>query len=64
MIPPVSEKCVGNIIWFSSLIADKKEMEMQDLVCKIKEGLSRFVMFIRKNLDGKRRTVFHSFQIV
>ncbi|AES99803.1 putative vinorine synthase [Medicago truncatula] len=40
MVPPLSEHCVGNIFWFSSMLANKKEMELEDLVCQIKEGLS------------------------
>ena len=40
MDPPLSEKCVGNIFWFSSMMINKKEMELEELVCKIKEGLS------------------------
>jgi len=40
MVPPLSEHCVGNIIWFSYMLANKKEMELDELVCKIKEGLS------------------------
>jgi len=42
MVPPLSEKCVGNILWFSSMMTNKKEMELEELVCKIKEGLSEF----------------------
>jgi len=40
--PPLSEKCVGNIIWFSSMLANEKEMGLYAFVCKIKEGLSEF----------------------
>ena len=40
MVPPMSEKSVGNILWFSSMLANKKEMELEDLVRQIKEGLS------------------------
>jgi hypothetical protein len=40
MVPPLPEKSVGNILWFSSMMTNKKEMELEDLVCKIKEGLS------------------------
>ncbi|CAJ2655676.1 stemmadenine O-acetyltransferase-like [Trifolium pratense] len=42
MVPPLSEKCVGNIIWPMSIVFDKKEMELEDLVCKIEEGLYEF----------------------
>ncbi|WJX47043.1 shikimate O-hydroxycinnamoyltransferase [Trifolium repens] len=31
MVPPLSEKCVGNIVWFLSMFADKEEMELEDL---------------------------------
>lgn len=53
MIPPLSEKCVGNIVWFLSMLADKEEMELKDLVCKIKEGLCQFSDIYPKLFGGK-----------
>jgi len=54
MVPPLSEKCVGNIVWFSSMVADKKEMELHELVFKIKEGLSQFGEFIPETFGAKK----------
>jgi len=54
MVPPLSEKCVGNIFWFSSMFADKKEMELKELVCKIKEGLSECCDVYPKIFGGKK----------
>ncbi|CAL5194926.1 unnamed protein product [Lathyrus oleraceus] len=72
MIPPLSENCVGNIVWMSSMFADKEEMELKDVVYKIKEGLSEFCdvypklfggnnfsllsEFLNKNIDLKSKT--------
>ncbi|KAL5060759.1 hypothetical protein RYX36_032363 [Vicia faba] len=35
MIPPLSEKCVGNIVWMSTMFADKEEMELKDVLRSI-----------------------------
>lgn len=48
MFPPLSEKCLGNM----SVIADKEEMDLKDLVCKIKQGLSEFCDFYPKIFGG------------
>ncbi|KAK2430346.1 stemmadenine O-acetyltransferase [Trifolium repens] len=53
MNPPLSEKCVGNIIWFLSIFADKNEIELKDLVCKIKQGLSEFSDVVPKIFGEK-----------
>jgi len=53
MVPPLSEKCVGNIIWFLSMLPNKKEMELDELVCKIKEELSEFCDVYPKILRDK-----------
>jgi len=50
----MSEKCVGNIFWFSYMFADKKEMELHELVFKIKEGLSEFCDVYPKIFGGKK----------
>jgi shikimate O-hydroxycinnamoyltransferase len=55
MVPPLSERCVGNIIWFSATHIDKKEMELPDLVCKIKQGLSEFCDVYPKEFAGKEK---------
>jgi shikimate O-hydroxycinnamoyltransferase len=55
MVPPLSERCVGNIIWFSSTHIDKKEMELPDLVCKIKQGLSEFCDVYPQEFAGKEK---------
>ncbi|XP_004511244.1 epi-neemfruitin B synthase L1AT-like [Cicer arietinum] len=53
MIPPLSEKSVGNLIWFLTTFPDKEEMEVKDLVCKIKEGLSEFCNVCPKLFGGR-----------
>ncbi|GAU30261.1 hypothetical protein TSUD_68130 [Trifolium subterraneum] len=58
MVPPLSEKCVGNILWFSYMFADKEEMELKDLVCKIKEGLSECCDVYPKMFGGKEKEHF------
>ncbi|XP_045821366.1 stemmadenine O-acetyltransferase-like [Trifolium pratense] len=55
MVPPLSESYVGNIIWFSSTHIDKKEMELPDLVCKIKHGLYEFCDVYPKKFAGKEK---------
>ncbi|CAL5191701.1 unnamed protein product [Lathyrus oleraceus] len=61
MIPPLSEKCVGNIIWMSSMLADKEEMELKDVVCKIKEGLSEFCDVYPKLFGGNDCSLLYEF---
>ncbi|CAK8578370.1 unnamed protein product [Lathyrus sativus] len=58
MVPPLSEKRVGNIAWLSGLTADKEKMELPDLVFKIKEGLSEFCDVIPENFGGKEKDNF------
>ncbi|KAK2437986.1 stemmadenine O-acetyltransferase [Trifolium repens] len=58
MVPPLSEKCVGNIVWFLSMFADKEEMELEDLVCKIKEGLSECCDVYLKMFGWKEKEDF------
>ncbi|CAJ2677625.1 unnamed protein product [Trifolium pratense] len=58
MVPPLSEKCVGNIIWLSYMFADKKEMKLEDLVCKLKQGLSEFCDVYPKMFGGKEKEHF------
>jgi shikimate O-hydroxycinnamoyltransferase len=58
MVPPLSEKCVGNIVWISSMFADKEEMELEDLVCKIKEGLSECCDVYPKMFGRKEKEDF------
>ncbi|XP_004514780.1 epi-neemfruitin B synthase L1AT-like [Cicer arietinum] len=53
MNPPLSEESVGNMVWFSSMTPDKEEMEVKDLVVKIKEGLSDFSDFYPKLFAGR-----------
>ncbi|KAK2379224.1 stemmadenine O-acetyltransferase [Trifolium repens] len=60
MVPPLSEKCVGNIIWFLFILADEKEMELKDLVCKIKEGLSEFYDVYPKIFGEKEKDKYLS----
>ncbi|XP_058752927.1 stemmadenine O-acetyltransferase-like [Vicia villosa] len=61
MIPPLSEKCVGNIVWMSSMIADKEEMELKDVVCKIKQGLSEFCDIYPKLFGGNNFSLLSEF---
>ncbi|CAL5191699.1 unnamed protein product [Lathyrus oleraceus] len=61
MIPPLSEKCVGNIIWTSSMFADKEEMELKDVVFKIKEGLSEFCDIYPKLFGGNNFSLLSEF---
>ncbi|CAI8615257.1 unnamed protein product [Vicia faba] len=61
MIPPLSEKCVGNIIWMSTMFADKEEMELKDVVCKIKEGLSEFCDVYPKLFGGNNFLLLSEF---
>ncbi|CAL5194928.1 unnamed protein product [Lathyrus oleraceus] len=61
MVPPLSENCVGNIIWFSSMFADKEEMELKDLVCKIKQGLSEFCDTYPKLFGGNNFSLLSEF---
>ncbi|KAL5060763.1 hypothetical protein RYX36_032367, partial [Vicia faba] len=61
MIPPLSEKCVGNIVWMSTMFADKEEMELKDVVCKIKEGLSEFCDVYPKLFGGNNFLLLSEF---
>ncbi|XP_058738618.1 stemmadenine O-acetyltransferase-like [Vicia villosa] len=61
MIPPLSEKCVGNIVWMSSMIADKEEMELKDVVCKIKQGLCEFCDIYPKLFGGNNFSLLSEF---
>lgn len=47
-----SQKNVSSIIRKVSVIADKEEMDLKDLVCKIKQGLSEFCDFYPKIFGG------------
>ncbi|CAL5214011.1 unnamed protein product [Lathyrus oleraceus] len=53
MVPPLSENWVGNIVWFASMSPNKEEMELDELVSKIKEALSEFCEVYPKKFEGK-----------
>ncbi|XP_058735891.1 stemmadenine O-acetyltransferase-like [Vicia villosa] len=61
MVPPLSDKRIGNFAWFFGLSIDKEKMELQDLVFKIKEGLSEFCDVILENFGGKEK---HKFSLI
>ncbi|CAI8617011.1 unnamed protein product [Vicia faba] len=53
MVPPLSANYVGNLVWFASMSPDKEEMELEELVSKIKQALSEFYEVYPKKFEGK-----------
>jgi len=51
MVPPLSDKCVGNIVWFLFVI----NPELHDLVYKIRQGLCEFCEVYPKKFGGKEK---------
>jgi len=51
MVPPLSDKCVGNIVWFLFVI----NPELHELVYKIREGLHEFCEVYPKKFGGKEK---------
>jgi len=51
MIPPLSNKCVGNLVWFLFVINPK----LHDLVFKIRQGLCEFCEIYPKKFGGKEK---------
>jgi len=58
MVPPVPEKCVGNMALFmfvNNPVVDNRETELHDLVSKMKESLREFCDMWAKQLGGKEK---------
>jgi shikimate O-hydroxycinnamoyltransferase len=51
MVPLLSEKCVGNLIWFLVV----KNPELHDLIFKIRQGLCEFREVYPKKFGGKEK---------
>ncbi|KAK7319080.1 hypothetical protein RJT34_03793 [Clitoria ternatea] len=56
MVPPLHEKSVGNIVWFMFVFnpfVEAREIEIHELVTKMKEGLREFCVVYPKKFGGK-----------
>ncbi|XP_058735894.1 acyltransferase Pun1-like [Vicia villosa] len=51
MIPPLSNKCVGNLVWIMFIV----NPELHDLEMKIRQGLSEFCEVYPKKFGGKEK---------
>lgn len=51
MIPPLSNKCVGNLVWILFVM----NPELHDLVFRIRQGLSEFCEVYPKKFGGKEK---------
>jgi shikimate O-hydroxycinnamoyltransferase len=58
MIPPLSEKCVGNLVWFLFVM----NPELHDLVFKIRKGLCEFREVYPKKFGGKEKDLSFIFE--
>lgn len=58
MVPPLSDKCVGNIVWFLLVI----NPELHDLVFKIRQGLHEFCEVYPMKFGGKEKDLPFIFQ--
>ncbi|KAK7359426.1 hypothetical protein VNO77_01386 [Canavalia gladiata] len=56
MVPPLPDKCVGNMVWFMFVI-HPRETELDDLVRKTKEGLTEFCDTYAKKFGGKEKEI-------
>ncbi|XP_057416026.1 stemmadenine O-acetyltransferase-like [Lotus japonicus] len=55
MVPLLPDKCVGNMVWWYLVfnpVVDEREMELHELVSKIKEGLCEFCDVYPKKFGG------------
>ncbi|XP_027343272.1 vinorine synthase-like [Abrus precatorius] len=53
MVPPLPDKCVGNMVWV--MFVEKGETELDGLVRKMKEGLREFCDTCGKKFGGKEK---------
>jgi shikimate O-hydroxycinnamoyltransferase len=58
MVPPLSEKCVGNLAWFLFVM----NPELHDLVFKIRQGLCEFREVYPKKFGGKEKDSLFIFE--
>ncbi|XP_027921076.1 acylsugar acyltransferase 3-like [Vigna unguiculata] len=54
-VPPLPGKSLGNLVWFLFVTNPGEEAELQELVAKMKDGLSEFCETCGKKFGGKKK---------